>query len=178
MFRRKSRGFTIIELLVVISVILILAAIVTPAVHKAKAKAKRVQCLANMRQCGQAALMYAQDYEDTLPTAGDFTAWWLLPGIDDPKYLKQEIRGCPNDPGILPANNYAIYMLTNANIQLQMLGTNDPLICDNGNGNAAWNDAIDWHEAEGGNVFYVAGHAKFLPGAAFPAGGGGMTVRQ
>ena len=75
---RRKKGFTIIELLVVISVILILAAIITPAVHKAKAKARRVQCLANIRQVGQAALMYSQDWDDDLPRAATKLAWFTV----------------------------------------------------------------------------------------------------
>lgn len=65
--RPRMRAFTLIELLVVIAIIAILAAILFPVFAQAREKARAVTCTSNLKQLSVAWLMYAQDYDETLP---------------------------------------------------------------------------------------------------------------
>jgi prepilin-type N-terminal cleavage/methylation domain-containing protein/prepilin-type processing-associated H-X9-DG protein len=68
---RGHRGFTLIELLVVIAIIAILAALLLPALARAKVAAKKVQCINNQKQFAAAWVMYAGDNNDQLVANGE-----------------------------------------------------------------------------------------------------------
>ena len=104
----RRSGFTLIELLVVIAIIAILAAILFPVFARAREKARQTSCLSNVKQLTLGCMMYAQDYDEQLPSARphyegcatDAQIFWQ--NLTQPYVKSKQLFECPG-------NNYVRY---------------------------------------------------------------------
>src|SRR6188508_3224214 len=94
----KFRGFTLIEILVVIAIIALLAAILFPVFSRARENARRAACMSNLKQIGLAIVQYTQDYDERLPmrcNPASNISWRTF--IFD--YVKStDVFRCPSNP--------------------------------------------------------------------------------
>jgi prepilin-type N-terminal cleavage/methylation domain-containing protein len=90
---RSRRGFTLVEIIVVITIVVLLAGILVPALWRARAEARETECRNNLKQIGTALMIYRDDY---LSTGLELNPLWLNSLVPD--YLDQrDLVTCPAD---------------------------------------------------------------------------------
>ncbi len=99
--KTTNKNFTLIELLVVIGIIAILASMLLPALNKAREKAHAISCMNNLKQLGQAFMLYTQDNDDNLPpgrTYGTNSKYWFST-VENSGYLIPYLPILKKQPG-------------------------------------------------------------------------------
>jgi prepilin-type N-terminal cleavage/methylation domain-containing protein len=99
---RHNDGFTVVELLVVISVITVLASLLLPALSRSKALASQTQCAGNLRQIGIAIRLYSTENQGRVPTFASDQSFWrddLQPflGLQSVPSKSDRVFICPSD---------------------------------------------------------------------------------
>jgi prepilin-type N-terminal cleavage/methylation domain-containing protein len=97
----KRRGLTLFELLVVVAIVAILAAVLFPVSSEALEKARQAMCSSDMRQIGMALVMYRQDSDDqnVISNDCDFEPHWMMGQLTLAHHMRSyDIWRCPSDP--------------------------------------------------------------------------------
>jgi prepilin-type N-terminal cleavage/methylation domain-containing protein/prepilin-type processing-associated H-X9-DG protein len=181
--RSLLRGFTLVELLVVIGIIALLIGMLMPTLARAREQANRIACLANLRTLGQAMILYANGFKDRLPnsnppnTAYDYDAsnYVLV------SFARDYVRGpgsfhCPSDESSVPQridtadytlpdsarcsyDFYSVFWMPEFGPRLVKI-KQAPLAWDlDGGSNKPTNQQN--HGVKGGNVVFTDGHAQW-----------------
>ena len=182
---RRAFGFTLIEILVVISIIAILAAILFPAFARARENARRASCQSNLKQIGLGFTQYLQDYDERYPMLDNHIKGWAQQL--DPYLKSTQLFACPSDAGsdVSMSNNggqipasYAVnvrivkpeytdpkfetYSSVALNAPSQKILAGENGSSDSGMGWYDWYTADKWNEVAGNGFKGHLGTGNFL----------------
>ncbi len=139
-------GFTLIELLVVIGIILLLAAMLFPALRGAREQGRRAKCVNNLKQISAALHMYSADHNEHFPPN--------LQALVDEGYIDDiNVFICPSSGKTSITNADQGDYLYNPGLTESAPSTT-PIVCDR----------PENHGGRGGNVLYVGGTVRWEPG--------------
>ena len=146
---KNGRAFTLVEMLVVIAIIAILAAMLLPVLAKSKGKAQRISCVSNLKQTGLGILMWAQDHEGKYPwlvkttEGGSYSLdqAWRHYALLSNELATPKVLHCPSDKARQLANTFtgggeSLVALTNSAVSYAV-GT------EASEGNASMHIAVD-----------------------------------
>jgi prepilin-type N-terminal cleavage/methylation domain-containing protein/prepilin-type processing-associated H-X9-DG protein len=184
-----DNGFTLIEVVVVLGLLALLAALLLPMVARAKASARRASCTSNLHQLGAAFTMYADDHSGSYPLAADpaihytgcnSTCWPQisevyaslpqLPNVLDPYLHNKQAWACPADTGHLPIDRPFI----NYNSMYEEYGmsffyeedlgiSQHPIVGDASQIRILEDASASWHGSASNaraNILFADGHVK------------------
>jgi len=181
----KRRGFTLVELLIVVGIIALLIGLLLPALNKSREQAKQTTCLANLRSLGQSLFVYANSNRDRLPNHNPPLDWVSYAGSNSAmiSFYKYYVKSpgvfwCPSD-----INNTIPTDITSADqtfpnsarvsyefFSLWFAPEYGPLLTRlHGKAPLAWDveggatTGPSRNHKGGGNVVFADGHAEFWP---------------
>ena len=149
---RKKKGFTLVELLVVMAVIVILAGFLLPALGKAREQGRRTSCMNNLKQIGLAIALYRLDYNDAFPP--DLDVLYDAANLEDSYIDNLKVFICPStgtvigDLGGVPSGGDFTYT--------------QPALTDP-SGTFMVEDTTAVHGG-GRNKLSIDGHVEYVPG--------------
>lgn len=185
----SKRGFTLLELLVAISIIGVMLAILFPVFAQVREKARQSVCASNLRQIGMAIALYRTDYDDLFPYAMDnefrldpdpgapwFAQTKEIPSIQDalqPYCKSYAMFLCPSDTGLLwpdgsiryaPSRGAVLGMSYKYESYIGLLGMTEADFPDPARMSIADDNGYKWHSFPDAGYYDLKGNTLFMDG--------------